>query len=219
METVASKQANPCVFTDITDIVPKGSWNSEDPFEQKACDIDRAPFFLKARCVTHGRLCPLFAVNSDLDVAGLPCVDYSKSGKGRREEGPTAPVFCCHAKLHVEKATPLLIIENVQELSMEMIYRLYGGHYNITRLLCDTADVGHAGTSRSRLYLILFHKHRVVMTQDVQEMYSSIAAVLRDAIQTVPSDYIVSEPGEIDFEVQQLCITRRKQVQVTQRRV
>ena len=35
-------------------------------------------------------------------------------GKFLRAEGPTNGVFMSHAKLHKERGTPLLVIENVQ---------------------------------------------------------------------------------------------------------
>ena len=53
-------------------------------------------------------------VESDVEVAGLPCVDQSKCGKQLKEQGPTAMVFLSHAKLHIEKQTPLILLENVQ---------------------------------------------------------------------------------------------------------
>ena len=48
------------------------------------------------------------------EVAGLPCTDHSRAGKRAGMQGATAPVFMAHAKIHVHKQTPLMIIENVE---------------------------------------------------------------------------------------------------------
>jgi site-specific DNA-cytosine methylase len=51
-----------------------------------------------------------------MDTSGLPCPDMSKAGKGLREEGLTSSVFIAHAKLHCAKKTPLLVVENVEDI-------------------------------------------------------------------------------------------------------
>ena len=96
-------------------MIPPGSYDPSAPFSKRFEQIDRAPLCLKAKCVAHGKLCPLFSRTADLEVAGLPCVDFSKAGLQLKEEGPTSPIFCCHAKVHAEKMTPVIILENVPE--------------------------------------------------------------------------------------------------------
>lgn len=85
---------------------------------EKLFDINDAQFCCDQWCYTHNKRCPLFGSDAatDLEVAGLPCVDQSRNGARKYEEGPTGPVFISHAKRHIEKATPMIIIENVQEL-------------------------------------------------------------------------------------------------------
>ena len=78
--------------------------------------IDRAPLKKGQFCFTHQQHCPLTeGLQSDYDHSGLPCPDHSRAGKAMREEGHTSSVFACHAKMHIEKGTPLLVIENVQD--------------------------------------------------------------------------------------------------------
>ena len=59
--------------------------------------------------------CNVFSTenHTDLEVAGLPCTDFSKAGQQKREKKTTAPVFIMHAKTHVRKSTPLIVLENV----------------------------------------------------------------------------------------------------------
>lgn len=106
----------PCVFGDMMDIIPPNSFNPENTFRQKFLDIDEAPFNTMQYCYRCKTLCPLFPEKaSDLELAGLPCVDQSKAGKQKFREGRTGPIFVVHAKYHAEKKTPLLVLENAQE--------------------------------------------------------------------------------------------------------
>ena len=42
----------------------------------------------------------------------------SPCGRRMYEEGQTSSVFACHAKLHIALQTPMLIIENVPDLTV-----------------------------------------------------------------------------------------------------
>ena len=76
--------------------------------------MDAAQIFTTQFCYTHGSQCNLLN-RSDLEVAGLPCWDYSLAGKRLQEDGPTIGAFLAHAKRHVHLATPVIVIENVKE--------------------------------------------------------------------------------------------------------
>ena len=117
IEHACAKRVAPCLFQDLLAVIPPGSYNEAGTFLERFEAIDRADFCSHAFCVAHNKMCPLFSEKpADLEVAGLPCTDMSRAGLSRKEEGPTAPIFCCHGKLHVQKQTPLIIIENVQDL-------------------------------------------------------------------------------------------------------
>ena len=107
----------PCVHGDLTEAVPRGSFDPEATFIERVRAIDRAPLCLHQHCYTHGQKCPIYgaAKKPDYDLSGLPCPDHSPAGKRLYEEGKTSSVFACHAKLHIANQTPLLIIENVPD--------------------------------------------------------------------------------------------------------
>ncbi len=106
----------PCVHGDLTEILPSGSFNKEDSFYRRLLDIDRARICKRQFCYTHSGQCNILGgMQADFDLSGLPCPDMSKAGHGLREEGLTSTVFACHAKLHIARQTPLLLIENVQD--------------------------------------------------------------------------------------------------------
>ena len=88
-----------------------------DNFVWKLHKISRSQLLTYQWCYTHTKYCPLFgpAVETDLEVAGLPCWDFSRAGKRAQDEGATNSVFMSHAKRHKEKKTPLLIVENVED--------------------------------------------------------------------------------------------------------
>ena len=106
----------PCVFGDLCGVMPEGLLD-EGSFIQKVVAANRSMLARDAYCYTHNRLCPLWPASrrttADVEVAGLPCPDFSRAGRKRREEGPTNKVFISHAKRHVELGTPLIVIENV----------------------------------------------------------------------------------------------------------
>jgi hypothetical protein len=122
-EVTNSQHPSPCVFGDLLHCVPDNSFNVEDNFNVKLYDLDKALLFTHQWCFTHGRMCPLFgrAVETNLETAGLPCTDQSRAGNQLYEQGPTAVVFIAHAKRHIQKRTPFIIIENVQELCLELL--------------------------------------------------------------------------------------------------
>ena len=108
-----------CLFNDVQDVIPAGTFDEEDTFIAKAQKIASAPLYCTQYCLQHQRMCPLFgpATEAHWETAGLPCPDQSRAGLRRFEQGPTAAVFCCHAKRHIEKQTPMILLENVQDRS------------------------------------------------------------------------------------------------------
>ena len=116
-KVTGSSHSMPCLFGDVVKCVPPGSFNDADPFWKKLFAIDRADIMMSQHCFTCNTECPIEgnAAATDFEVAGLPCVDQSKCGHQKFENGRTAKVFMAHAKLHAHKCTPLIILENVQE--------------------------------------------------------------------------------------------------------
>jgi site-specific DNA-cytosine methylase len=98
--------------------IPINSFNTDDNFSMKLYDVNRARLNSHQFCYNHNGPCPLFIENgdADLEVAGLPCVDQSPAGNQMFQEGRAAPVFMVHAKRHCQLRTPLVMIENVQDM-------------------------------------------------------------------------------------------------------
>ena len=96
-----------------------------------------------------------------------------------------------------------------QDLSIPMIEKLYGSHYDIHPLYCKTDDTGHSAASRDRVYVVLVHRQRAVLTVDIQSLYHRVAGKIRKLVQTEVSDYLVSGRWEILREAQDLARARR----------
>ena len=90
-----------------------------------------------------------------------------------------------------------------------MIEKLYGNHYDIHPLYCTTDDTGHSATSRDRVYVVLVHRQRAVLTVDIKSLYNRVAGKIRKLVQTEVSDYLVSGRWEILREAQDLARSRR----------
>lgn len=113
---VTGWKPKPCVHGDITETLPPGSFKQSDTFYRRLLDIDRAKICKRQFCYAHSGFCNILeGMQAEFDHSGLPCPDMSKAGHGRREEGVTSAVFARHAKLHIARQTPLLLIENVQD--------------------------------------------------------------------------------------------------------
>ena len=115
IQTAGSPPPSP---EDLLDAVETNRLSTVDSFLQKLQIMDDGQLTFRQWCCLHNTHCELHGrlQNSvDLEVAGLPCPDNSQAGLRRYEEGPTAAVFIAHAKRHVHKATPMIIIENTPD--------------------------------------------------------------------------------------------------------
>ena len=78
----------PCIFGDVVGCLPEESFDPDTDFAQKFRDIDQARLNFRQYCHTCGRECSLFAgVQTDMEIAGLPCVDFSRVGAKCGKEG------------------------------------------------------------------------------------------------------------------------------------
>ncbi|CAE7365301.1 unnamed protein product [Symbiodinium sp. CCMP2592] len=138
----------------------------------------------------------------------------SRVGKRAYHQGPTAPIFIAHAKLHVERQTPLILLENVQDLNVAMVEYLYGRHYVLHPFRVNPGDVGHAAASRPRLYIILAHKQRVVETTDVEMLFQRATSMLRRTAQTQVQDYFVANTHDMYLEASATAAQRKKRYNI-----
>ena len=71
-----------------------------------------------------------------------------------------------------------------------------------------TADTGHAGVSRDRVYVTASHKDLSSCKFDPNSLKDKIADRMRGKVQTKPSDYFMAQVVEVQQEALQLAIRR-----------
>ena len=123
-ESVAGNSFPPsCIFGDLEHCLPEGTYHPKATFMQKLEQISKSPLMAKQWCYSHQTHCCLFGqAATDFEISGLPCWDYSLAGTRRAEDGPTNTVFMTHAKMHKERRTPLMVLENVQASPNHMFF-------------------------------------------------------------------------------------------------
>jgi hypothetical protein len=81
--------------------------------------------------------------------------------------------------------------------------------YDFYRVDFSTADTGHAGVARDRVYVLASHKDRSSCKYDPMSLKAMIADRMREKVQTRPSDYFMAQVVEVQQEALQLAIRRK----------
>ena len=135
----------------------------------------------KAPCVLY----PLQACSmpqSDIDITGTPCKDYSRRGRQMGRQGPWAKVLLTWLKVHRTLETPVLMHENVSDFDGEVLDSCMSDMYDIITFdVVSPKDVGMTGLARPRRVHTLLHKLKVRVLHDPRSML----ATLQDAAQQV----------------------------------
>ena len=90
----------------------------------------------------------------------------------------------------------------------DMIVGLMSPEYQCYIMSCSACDVGHAGTSRERTYIIMRHVEKTQCLYDPHEMYSKVASYISSKVATEPKDYMVASDQEIALEA--MAVARQR---------
>ncbi|CAE7282950.1 desi2 [Symbiodinium necroappetens] len=206
---VLGRMEDPCMFGNVLDIYPEfRDEGSVAEKQQLLFNCRRTPScFCKIHGVGASAPTACRIPSSHFDVSGLPCPDFSTAGKRRRAEGPTNSVFLAHGRMHGELQTPLLLIENVQALDMQMVQQTHPD-YEWYQIFTEPGELGFTATSRARTYIIGAHKTKCVCLHDPFELHDAIKSRIADYARTAVSDYLVASDQEILMEAQDTGRTR-----------
>lgn len=178
-------------------------------YMQKYHAVSRAVYKGSGPCLRHGgaalRECCVPAV--DLEVAGLPCTDFSSAGLRMAEQGPTILVHLAWARKMLFEQPALILHENVPLYPAELLQQHLGEVYHLYAFLVSPADAGFSLQSRRRQYTMLVHKTKAILTHDPYETYETLRAALR-VTRTTPANALVATSEDIAREVQHLCAAR-----------
>jgi len=200
----------PCIFTDLLDLVDKTQIDDSQPLLAKIRTISQLPLRFYSWCTAHKKHCWRFPV--DVDFSGLPCVGFSPSGRRAGLVHPTMSLFIVWAKFHCLTGTMLVILENVPEFVMVFLEFLMGSCYNFYKIgtVCP-GDFGFQLVNRERIYILCVHKVKAILTTDPVAIYSH----MREAMQmhcgtaTEPQHCLLAPREEVMNEVWYKCNKRR----------
>lgn len=200
-----------CVFPNILNFF----WGLEDPalfsadYMQKYHAVSRAVYKGSAPCLRHGggALRECCVPDVDLEVAGLPCTDFSSAGLRMAEQGPTILIHLAWARKMLFEQPALILHENVPLYPPELLQEHLGGVYHLYTFLVSPADAGFSLQSRRRRYTMLIHKTKTILTHDPYETYGTLRAVL-GVTTTTPANALLATSEDIAGEVQHLCAAR-----------
>ena len=96
----------------------------------------------------------------------------------------------------------------LKKLRLKLIEALYGEHYRIHPIPVDVDEIGHAGSRRERLYIIL----SPIQVLDPKQLYKSVAQCIKSKLSTRPRDYFFSSDREIHLAATDLALTRKIQM-------
>ena len=100
MQEWADKRSTPpCIFGNILEQVPPGSFSESDEFSERAKKIQKAWLQQSQSCNTHNKAC-CCTYPVDFDMSGLPCQDNSAANTKRKyfQQGKYGSVYLVWAK-------------------------------------------------------------------------------------------------------------------------
>ena len=79
---------------------------------------------------------------------------------------------------------------------------LHSPDFEFFQTFCEPADVGFAGSSRARTYVIGVHTEKSMILKDPLELHETVRQVLRHHAATMPQDYLVATATEVQLEAE-----------------
>ena len=213
-----------CVFPDVLGFF-EGLGNTRQllaaDYMQKFHVVSRAEYKGSSVCLRHGGRahrshesgqwqwaspeCAIPAV--DLDVAGLPCTDFSSAGLRMAEQGPTILVHLAWARKMLHEQPALILHENVPLYPAQLLQQHLGAIYNLYTFLVSPSDAGFTLQSRRRQHTMLVHKTKAILTHDPYETYAMLRATLQRTT-TSPANALLATPDDVRAEAMHICAGR-----------
>ncbi|CAE8715092.1 unnamed protein product, partial [Polarella glacialis] len=94
------------------------------------------------------------------------------------------------------------------DISMQIIYFLLYDMYDVFPIPVDLADVGHAGASRARVYILVALRGQFRQLCDPIVLYQQITTAIKATSATQPADYMTAGPLEIQLEASEVARIR-----------
>ncbi len=89
------------------------------------------------------------------------------------------------------------------------MHALLGPAYRMLQLFVSPGDVGHAGVSRPRTYIIFYNVHKTEYVYDVFELYHKISHEIQKVVQTEPHNYLIT--NHVARSIDEMNMARKRQ--------
>lgn len=204
----------PCVFSDMLQLVPRGSYDPNGSFLERYFQLRSVQFYSHVHCETHDCLCPVDK-DAEWDISGLPCqpnsaaANCSRIGGRSKQESPEWTLYIVWALWHIRRMTPAMVLENVLGIPAEYVELLLGSDYFMWVFVVAAADSGHSGASRTRVYILFCHKLKGRVLMCPLTAYDVLSNRVKECVQTVPSDYLFGSPKDILVEAMRWAASRK----------
>jgi hypothetical protein len=201
---IQNSPAAACVFGDILDGFEVRLSDDMSYMEQVQAMQDAHLLGLQW-CFKHQRFCRLRS--GQIDATGLPCTDFSASGRGDGIHGKTMKVWLAHLRKHTILDTPLLVLENTPRCPTSLVQVNLPNH-EVFRLEVSPADCGFGLCARQRSYFLAVSRNKADMVYDWHDVYSMMTQHMQTKTPTTPRDAIQAGDDEINDEGD--CLARSR---------
>jgi hypothetical protein len=120
----------------------------------------------------------------------------------------TVVVGLCLFSLACKLSLAACVCEVAEDISMQIIYFLLYDMYDVFPIPVDLADVGHAGASRARVYILVVLRGQFRQLCDPIVLYQQITTAIKATSATQPADYMTAGPLEIQLEASEVARIR-----------
>eukprot|EP00959_Pyramimonas_sp_CCMP1952_P468391 9493182-Pyramimonas_sp.AAC.1 len=110
-------------------------------------------------CKVHNKRCEMKP--SKVHIAGLPCVDWTPNGLGKKENGPTAVLMAAWVALRLILQEPFIINENAKTFDRNILDSIFSAYYVVESMVVDAAERG-LPQSRERRWTVMVHRSLVL---------------------------------------------------------
>lgn len=119
--------------------------------------------------------------------------------------------FLCWARLVCASTQlRLVVFENVPEFPQWLLEFAFGHAFLLHRIAVSPSDCGFGLVRRDRVYVLMIHKQRAILTHCPHEMHDLMVASMAH-VQTVPGHALQAGPAEVLAEVAELGSRRSRQ--------
>ena len=209
-QDVLMRSASGFLISDIMELMALSSFDPAWDFDAQCRAIRFAAVRTSAWCLRN--LCYVALLPPLCTSSGVPCQDHSSAGHRRGLHGKRLHLLLAWMRWHLVMRTPIVILENVPQFTLDFVQEVMGQYYTIVAILCGPEHVGFEMAHRPRLYVALLLKGAVIVLRDLAQTMMAVSRHLRNGV--LVRSMLLAEPADIARETMQLRRMRGSQAPV-----